>query len=263
MGKYTLFPRPERMKLEEWSKSKCCIGGCYAIELISILIDGYRKYYRDNWSYCLTQKWSLSDCVAGCHNEEYDLDGLISQCRNGHQTQLRRIPISQAAKIIEDADKASDTENPDKKDEWFSDFEALYDDVRGLLKDVDGIHDLTIYDTALRIGWNKDPQLIPEKYVYLHRGAMEGALALQKISELTGKKYFTYKGKPGYRVELTYFREDLQALGANHLEDFLCVFHSILGYWAEGLERDEEKEKIKEEKKALKKEKKNNKNKKN
>ena len=236
------------MKVEEWRKEKCCKRSCDPVDLISVLIAGYEAFHKDQWSYCLDKKWSLGDCVAGCHNEVYDLEGRIEQRRHGHQSQLARVPVSMAAKILEDADRASEKENPDPEHIWFEDFDALHDDLRKDLKNLDGIDDLTIYDTALRIGWNKKTQLIPEKFVYLHRGAMAGALALQKISEITGKKYFFYEGKPEYRVEINHFRKDLQKLGANHLEDFLCVFHNILRYWAEGVERDADKERIKKEK---------------
>lgn len=182
MGKYTLSPRPDCFKKEEWTKERCCKRSC-----------------------------------------------------NG---------------ILEDADKASEEQNKGDEKNWFSDFDALHDDLSQLLKDIDGIDYLTIYDTALRIGWNKEPQLLPKKYVYLHRGAMEGALALQKISEITGKNYFRFDGKPGYRVEITHFSKELQGLGANYLEDFLCIFHNIFSYWAEGVERDAERERIKNEKKS-------------
>lgn len=252
MGKYTLYPRPERFKAEEWSKDRCCRRSCCQIDLITVLIAGYETHYKEQWSHCLAQKWSLGDCVAGCRNEEYDIEGLIEQRRHSHQSQLARKPVSMASKILEDADRASEAEDADSKKVWFANFEALHDDLRSKLKNLDGIDDLTIYDTALRIGWNKNPQLLPKEYVYLHRGAMEGALALQKISEITGKKYFSYEGKPGYRVEISHFRKDFQKLGANYLEDFLCVFHHILRYWAEGEERDAEKDRLRKEKKNLK-----------
>lgn len=237
------------MELKDWSKSKCCNKHCEPIDLITILIAGYDAKYKDSWSYCLSQKWSLGDCVSGCHNEVYDLMGKHHQNRHSHQKRLSRVSVSKAADELEKANADSEAESCNavndedyNKKEWFKDFDSLYDDLTKVLNDVDGIDKLTIYDAALRIGWNQEPQLLPEKYVYLHSGAMKGALALQKLTELTGKGYFRYDGKPGNRVEISHFREDLQGMKANHLEDFLCIFHKILRYWAEGLENDQKKE---------------------
>lgn len=241
MGKYTLSITSRPYDVCDWSKETCCKKVCQSADLIKILIDGYEKYYKEAWSYCLPFKWSLGDCVAGCHNDFYDLDGKTVQYRHVHQTQLSRTAVSQGAEKLEESDKKSESiddrflEVNDRKP-VFVDFESLYEDVRKDLDSVGGIGDMTIYDTALRIGWNQEPRLIPEKYVYLHRGAMDGALALLKLSRLSGKPYFSYEGKLGYRVPITCFREDLQALGANHLEDFLCIFHQFLQDWSVGYE---------------------------
>ena len=65
---------------------------------------------------------------------------------------------------------------------------------------------------------------------------MSGASALLKLSKLSGKAYFNYEGKPDFRVPITCFRKDLQSLGANYLEDFLCIYHQLLECWALGYE---------------------------
>ncbi len=233
MGKYSLFSQDDRLDLESWNKQACCNNNCRSIDLISVLIAGYPSTFGESYTHCLSQKWSLGDCVAGCHNDLYDYHE--HQNRNGHQTQLSREAVTTAIRKIEEADRRSESERSAIE---LTDFEALYEEVRKDIGNIDGIGDLTIYDTALRLGWNRHPQLLPKNFVYLHSGAMEGAEALRKVAILTHKNYFTYDGELGYRVEIDCFSKDLQQLGAMYLEDFLCVFHTILCYWAEGLERD-------------------------
>lgn len=251
MGKYTLHPDENvRMSLDEWSKEKCCNRQCETIDLITDLIAGYKAVQGPIWNKCLFQKWSLGDCVGGCHNEIY---ADTQQRRHGHQTQLSRNAVSEAASILEEKNKESESQDPEKV-QWFNDFDELLESVRADIKGVYGIDDLTVYDTALRIGWNQNPRLVPQKYVYLHQGAMKGAVALQRVSRLLKRPYFTFEGKLEYKVEISYFRKDLRELGANFLEDFLCVFHDILRYWADGLEKDlkekEEKDRKELEKKS-------------
>lgn len=94
-------------------------------------------------------------------------------------------------------------------DKKFIDFEDLYDHVRMLLKPISGIGDLTIYDTALRIGYMQN--VLPQQYVYLAAGPLMAA-----------KKLF-----PGRSFK---FREPIQTfyplfgnMKSWDIEDFLCV----------------------------------------
>lgn len=68
--------------------------------------------------------------------------------------------------------------------------------------------DLTIFDTALRIGYHRG--LLPN-HVYLHAGTRHGAHAL--VMSTKGRRV----------VPLDEFPVSLRALGAHQVEHFLCV----------------------------------------
>lgn len=56
------------------------------------------------------------------------------------------------------------------------DFEELYKIIEE--NRVPDIGDLTIYDIAVRLGYLQIPKVLPQKFVYIHAGAREGAKAL-------------------------------------------------------------------------------------
>lgn len=76
---------------------------------------------------------------------------------------------------------------------------------------------LLVYDYCLRTGY---PDLVPEKYVYLFRGAREGAIAvLGKVSS--------------FRIETTVLQKALgTTMQSMEIEDFLCVCKAPLQYLA-------------------------------
>ena len=109
------------------------------------------------------------------------------------------------------------------------DFEDLYKIVEG--ESVQYIGDLTKYDIALRIGYLQSPQILPQKFVYLHAGPAKAANALRRQGLL---------GKLEHTMELSTFEflDELKTLDrkehsipefATHamiVEDFLCVKHT-------------------------------------
>jgi hypothetical protein len=80
------------------------------------------------------------------------------------------------------------------------------------LKPVDGIGELYIYDTALRIGAKLN--LLPSR-IYLHAGARVGARALGFAGRL---KY----------IELRDLPKEFQKLEPHEIEDVLCIFKDKL-----------------------------------
>lgn len=96
-------------------------------------------------------------------------------------------------------------------------FEDLYDDVRRLVTNplISGIGDLTIYDTARRIGHVLDLPVYPERYVYLARGAKEGA------KKLLGRNV-------NYVEPVDVFKPYFGGLPSICIEDFLCIFKDYL-----------------------------------
>ncbi len=95
-------------------------------------------------------------------------------------------------------------------------FEVLHETVAAQIGRIPGIGELTIYDTALRIGAKL--QLEPT-VVFLHAGTRDGARRL---------------GLPVSRafIPVSEFPRAFQALKPREIEDVLCIYKSELG--AEG-----------------------------
>lgn len=95
----------------------------------------------------------------------------------------------------------------------YCDFEDLYADI--VRCHVQGIGDLTLYDTAIRIGHVMDPCIYPKQYVYLARGAKTGA------GRLLGRKV-------NWREPIDVFKPYFGDMSSIHIEDFLCVMKDLL-----------------------------------
>ena len=99
----------------------------------------------------------------------------------------------------------------------YIDFEALYDDVRSIIGGIKGIGDLTIYDTALRIGFTMYPMVLPCRYVYLARGSKAGATKL--LNPITPLNY---------REPACLFAPYFGNMSSHFIEDFLCVLKDYI-----------------------------------
>lgn len=97
-----------------------------------------------------------------------------------------------------------------------SSFEDLYKDVDTVLKNNKCTYagQITKYDIAKRIGAFVGHK--PQKFVYLHSGALIGARRLFGNPNLKEGVY-----------PLGMFRKYFQSLDAMEIEDILCVFHNI------------------------------------
>jgi hypothetical protein len=124
--------------------------------------------------------------------------------RHPHQ---RRIPGS-ALKVSEEVLLANFTTLRRAKS-----FDDLIDHVDNLIRPIPDIGELTVYDTALRIGARFN--LKPTR-VYLHAGARDGARAL---------------GFDGRRatIEMDELPEPLRMLSAREVEDLLCIYKDSFG----------------------------------
>ncbi|HME68350.1 MAG TPA: hypothetical protein VKM54_00560 [Myxococcota bacterium] len=92
------------------------------------------------------------------------------------------------------------------------DFDQLHATVKDLVGGVAGVGELTIYDTALRIGAKLE--LYPSS-VYLHRGTRDGARALG----------LDWRAD---RIEVGERPRELRALEPYEIEDCLCIFKGDL-----------------------------------
>lgn len=107
----------------------------------------------------------------------------------------------------------------------FTNFEHLYDVVRSIFLQ-NGHHNafLTIYDTALRIGYNHKEQIMPNKFVYLYGnksiGPLGGATALygqQWIDDHYDKDY-------KHRIKARWFADKFPNLPSWEIESILCIY---------------------------------------
>ena len=96
-------------------------------------------------------------------------------------------------------------------------FEELYDNIEKFCKK-SGIGELTIYDTAMRLGAflekHKVGNFKPQK-VFLHNGAMKGAMVLFERRLLA---------RPCSRMPLSAFAEIFPEKEAWEVEEILCIY---------------------------------------
>ena len=136
-----------------------------------------------------------------------DEEGILHKCVKGaHQYCISKAAINNAVKNLKKARILSTK---------YNNFEVLYDDVRNAIANIKGIGDLTVYDTALRLGFIMFPIVLPNEYIYLARGAKRGA------EKLLGKAVH-------YREHISIFMPYFGNLSPHFIEDFLCVMEDFL-----------------------------------
>lgn len=277
MPKYKMRVNPESFDLKACRRNCSCY-----IDPMETLAAGYEELIWDKFEACLQAKWSIGDCVVGCHNDRYN--ETDSTRRNPHQ---RRVSKKFVLKVKEKLDNADDFPTDP------ADFEEIYkwvgthietvrkslnspemDDSEDLDENpvMDTVEELSIhicpllkYDTALRMSYNmagpdgnlipsEENHCLPDKKVYLQRGALSGAKALVKITRLSQreaaiknrtdgivlKDYLTLEPTDELDgptiIDISCFSPILRKLGSYHLENFLCIYHQLLNDWANGYE---------------------------
>jgi hypothetical protein len=127
--------------------------------------------------------------------------------RYSHQRRIKSPAIAEATKrLVESHDDLRNC----------SSFHELWSFTTSLLTPVEGIGELYIYDTALRIGAHLG--LTPEK-VYVHAGTRIGATRLGLLSRRDGHKPWLNSG------ELPALLRDLRS---SDVENLLCIYKSRL-----------------------------------
>ncbi|MDE6395935.1 MAG: hypothetical protein K2K84_01530 [Muribaculaceae bacterium] len=230
LAKCRLHCRPSKEYLAE--QSIAIKEALTSPDPISSLIKLYNEKVRENAEFCLKNKWSIADCLSGCHNISYPADRSTHTHR--HQNRLYRKTKAVLPEII-----AGQEYDPKQ----ITDFEKLYEWVKQSFDKYEKESDLseykraayprqvTIYDTALRLGYhNASGMIVPERIVYLHRGALWGARELKRYSINTNSDYLVTDNPlvADCQIPVTAFSSELQRMGARDIEDFLCVFHHAL-----------------------------------
>jgi hypothetical protein len=125
--------------------------------------------------------------------------------RHDHQTRIRRRALAEAANRLKRL--------PLTGARRFHDLHSAIDQALG---SIDGIGELMVYDTSLRIGARL--KLAPD-VIYLHRGTRAGAKALG----LNPRAAFIHPNE---------VPTPLRGLRPHELEDFLCIFKAEIARWA-------------------------------
>ena len=114
-----------------------------------------------------------------------------------------------------------------KIQDWrFTNFEHLYDVIRTIFL-LNGHRNafLTIYDTALRIGYNHKEQILPSKFVYLYGNKAIGPLG--SATTIYGKKWIDdhYDKDYKHRIKTRWFNEEkFPNLPSWEIESILCIY---------------------------------------
>ncbi len=168
------------------------------------------------------QKWQQT-----CSQK--DLHELATKCVvGGHQHRVSKKAKNNAI---------SDIENNFKKiffSSSYKDFEELLDEINKLIGNIPDIGSLTVYDTALRIGYLYNNPICPKDYLYLYCGAYEGAMKLLGGKKLRHKlkvnDFFKYR-----EAQCINGIKELQKLPTSLIEDFFCVMKRYLDKCPSGL----------------------------
>ena len=146
----------------------------------------------------------------------YEENGKTLCCK--HQCRVRKDALNQMFNILKHKKSRLSTA-------------GNFEELLGIVCEgkVDYIGDLTKYDIAMRIGYTLSPKVLPQEFVYIHRGTEKGAKALYKLGFLSKR--------PSSKMEIRDFvaLESLkkqnkfkEATFAMLVEDFLCVKHEEL-----------------------------------
>jgi len=114
---------------------------------------------------------------------------------------------------------------PDIQGYRFTHFEHLYDIVRAIFEINNHSYAfLTMYDTALRIGYNHQEPIMPEKFVYLYGTSEIGPLS--GATRLYGSKWVNnhYDKDYKHRIKTRWFNDEFPNLPSWEIESILCIY---------------------------------------
>ncbi|MDE5585349.1 MAG: hypothetical protein K2I92_03290 [Muribaculaceae bacterium] len=204
-------------------------------KLLSLVNKIYlEKEFHESWEYCLDHKHKpdgekkyhdyLYGCNSGCKD---DPDAL--KHRHGHQFCISNESLQKAEELLI---------LDDKLEAWLKEsksFDDLYATFRNEANNsISGLGPLCVYDACLRIAWNENRELMPEK-IYFHSGVKWGAEALYHISRLAGLDWYVgaldpKEISPDDPTDPALFNGFLPEIPGvkdrtHHLENLLCCFH--------------------------------------
>ncbi len=112
--------------------------------------------------------------------------------------------------------------------QWrFTNFEHLYDVVRAIfMTSGHASAYLSIYDTALRIGYNHAEPILPSKYVYLYKSVGTSPSPRQGAINLYGQPWVDKYMDKDYRqrIKTRWFSKKFPNMESWEIESILCIY---------------------------------------
>ena len=170
---------------------------------------------------CCSMVEEMNSILTDYKNKTKTIEEILKSCvcqRHGHQYCIPTEAVNNAvanllnSTFVNEKGVSAPLVDGGLLNATFSDFEELYDFVRGVIGGVKGIGPLTVYDTAKRIGHLYPTPIYPKQYVYLAAGALDGAKALLGRSDLK------------FREPVCLFTPYFGSLSSIFVEDILCIF---------------------------------------
>lgn len=137
--------------------------------------------------------------------------------RNRHLWCYRNDAIDSVEHWLMDLDVIN---NPNFKS--FESFEELYDYVEKHIIGIKGVGAVMVYDVALCLGERMEPQVVPQKFVYVHGKLIDAATHLFSMMNLSLRMV-----KLGHRISIKHFEPlNITSLdkqyAARAIEEWLC-----------------------------------------
>lgn len=131
---------------------------------------------------------------------------VIANKKHPHQYRIKQTAIYNMSIALQKAHKEQVFFGIDS-------FEKLHEKVHATISDIHGVGELTVYDTAVRIGVCLG---LEPTQVYLHRGTKEGA------------RYLLPKIKNLKKIDKAEFPQALWNLSEDMIESLLCIYKDQL-----------------------------------
>lgn len=183
------------------------------------LINDYNENYRN----CLIAELDLTNCpddaVCGVNvrldNTKNSPVYVVDSKPNVHQRRLPKSILTGCTNALKQANIMS---------MQFNDFEDLFDKIVGLFKPYFKNIGLAHFDTAKRIGWHMNPKVLPQKYVYIFRGAETGLKNLISNGVICASHY----DKKKHRILTSELQKIFPGMDSLFIEDMLCIYKDQL-----------------------------------
>ncbi len=147
------------------------------------------------------------NAVKSLYQEKGKTDEVLRACiKGGHQWCLPNARIDEAVIALRRFDF-------NKK---FNNFEEVYECVKKLIGQIPNVRGwLTLYDTTRRLAYLLNPSIIPNEFVYVARGARDGAKYVLGINRIKSDVF---------RLPIADFQKLFPGISSMEIEDILCIY---------------------------------------